>query len=90
MLAACGRGAKLGRVMADGGEEATPRGHSAADEAAAASWEEQTPGGTNPTGVSGVKQTRKATGGANPRGGEKPRGGNVPGEANPGQVDSRS
>lgn len=36
-----------------------------------------------------MKQTRKASGGGNRRGGAKPRGRNVPGEANPGGVDSR-
>jgi hypothetical protein len=40
-------------------------------------------------GASGVKQTRKAPGGVNRRGGAKPRGRNVPGEVNPGEVDSR-
>jgi hypothetical protein len=59
-----------------------------ADEAEAASWEGQTPEGQNPMDASGVKQTRKATGGGNRRGGAKPRGRNVSGEASPGTVDS--
>lgn len=43
----------------------------------------ETPEGTNPKSVTGVKQTREALGGGNRQEGEKPWSRNVPGKAKP-------
>jgi hypothetical protein len=88
MLAARVGGALTRRVMIAMSRDRTSRGQVPRRRGEGGFLGGKTPGGQNPKGVSGVKQTRKTQGGVNRRGGEKPRGRNVPGEASPGLVDS--